>query len=421
MTRVLVVLPFYGGSLPVGLYCVEALREIGCLVDVFRAPDFYHSFKAIKGLKVRQDRMDYLENTYLKMVGEAVLAQADRFKPDLVLAMAQAPLGIPVLKRLKKDGAATAMWFVEDYRLFTYWRAFAPYYDIFAVIQKEPFTEALRAVGVENSIYLPLAAQPSVHKPLELAPADQKRFGAELSFMGAGYPNRRQAFRQLSGYDFKIWGTEWEDEPALAPHLQMKGQRISPEDSVRIFNAAKINLNLHSGTRRDEAVTGGDFVNPRTFEIAASGAFQLVDKRTLMPEMFEDDELASFSSMEELMEKVDYFLAQPEERAAYARRGQERVLRDHTYAARMRSLLDFAAERLPDWPPSRSAAAFSEELTELPDELKNSMADLLKRLELPAGTDFETLISALRQRSGVLSELESALLFLDEWKKLYKL
>lgn len=421
LTRVLVVLPFYGGSLPVGRYCVEALREIGCLAEVFEAPDFYPAYKALKGLKVRRERLDFLESSYLKVVGESILAQVERFQPDLLLSMAQAPVPIPILKRLKKDGVATAMWFVEDYRLFLYWRAFAPYYDIFAGIQEEPFIQALRAVGVENYLYLPLAAQPSVHRPLTLSAAEQKRFGADLSFMGAGYPNRRQAFRRLSGYDFKIWGTEWEDEPLLAPHLQMEGRRISPEEAVRIFNAAKINLNLHSGTRRDEAVTGGDFVNPRTFEIAACGAFQLVDKRALMPPLFAADELATFESMEELLEKVDYFLTRPEERAAYAKRGRERVLAGHTYAARMRTLLDFTAARISGWPPSAAAEPWTEGLDALPEDLQSALGGLLQSLELQPGTDFDTLIAALRGRSGVLTDLESALLFLDEWKKLYKL
>lgn len=418
MKRVMVVLPFYGGSLPVGRYCVEALRETGCLVDVFEAPSFYPSFKALKKLGVRQERLDYLESGYLRVVGEAIIAQAERFQPDLLLSMAQAPVGIPVLKRLKNDNVATAMWFVEDYRLFTYWRAFAPHYDVFAVIQREPFLQELAASGVPNALYLPMAAQPSVHKALELSPAEQKRFGSDLSFMGAGYPNRRQAFRKLTDYDFKIWGTEWEGEPALAPFLQLQGQRISSEDTVRIFNASKINLNLHSSTRREQAVTHGDFVNPRTFEIAACGAFQLVDRRALMGELFAEDELAVFDSMEELLLKTEHYLKNPEERLAVARRGQARVLKDHTYAARMRTLLDFVSERIPGWPPSREGQ-MEAQLEGLPEELKPQLAALLQELELPPATDFDTVIAALRSRSGRLTHIESALLFLDEWQKQY--
>ncbi len=436
-TRVLVVLPFYGGSLPVGRHCAQALRDIGCLVDVFEAPEFYGAFQALKSLKISGGRLEFLESGYLNLVGEAVLAQVERFQPDLVLALAQAPLSRKILKRLKHDGVPTAMWFVEDYRLFTYWRAFAPFYDLFAVIQKEPFLGELAAQGVENYLYLPLAALPALHRPLRgnpnyppaesqsdgpedfLSPLELRDLGADLSFMGAGYPNRRRAFRELTGYDFKIWGTEWEDEPLLEPHLCLKGVRINPEQSVRIFNAARINLNLHSSVRAEETVSQGDFVNPRTFEVAACGAFQLVDERQLLPELFGADELATFGSLDELRVKVDYYLEHPEERTALAARGRRRVLREHTYQARMRRLLDFAAERLPNWPPSRQAAAWPEGL---PENLTRELEALAARLELPQlakGTDFDTLIAALRQHSGQLSGLESALLFLDEWKKQY--
>ena len=434
MTRILVVLPFYGGSLPVGRHCAHALRDIGCLVDVFEAPEFHGAFQALKGLKVSGGRLEFLENSYLNLVGEAVLAQVERFQPDLVLAMAQAPLSRKILKRLRHNGVPTAMWFVEDYRLFTYWRAFAPFYDLFAVIQKQPFLDELAAQGVENVLYLPMAALPELYRPLGdgpgedgLSPAEKNEFGADLSFMGAGYPNRRRAFRELTDYDFKIWGTEWEDEPLLEPHLRLKGVRISPEQSVRIFNAAKINLNLHSSVRAEETVSRGDFVNPRTFEVAACGAFQLVDERQLLPELFGPDELAVFSSLEDLKSKIDYYLDRPEERAAIAARGRERVLRDHTYQARMRALLNFAAERLPDWPRSRQSAPWP---AGLPESLTRELETLAEKLQLPqlgrrpdgeegGGTDFDTLIAALRQHSGRLSGLESALLFLDEWKKQY--
>ena len=33
--RILVVLPLYGGSLPIGRYCAQALRDLGHLVEEF--------------------------------------------------------------------------------------------------------------------------------------------------------------------------------------------------------------------------------------------------------------------------------------------------------------------------------------------------------------------------------------------------
>ena len=417
MQRVLVVLPFYGGSLPVGRYCAEALRETGCLVDIFDAPAFYGAFQAIKALKVRPERQEFLENSFLQqIVAQAVLAKVEAFVPDLVLCLAQAPMSRQVLKRLRADGIPTAMWFVEDFQVFSYWRAFAAHYDVFAVIQKEPFFTELASINVTNVLYLPLAALPSAHKKLELSPVERKKFGSDLSFMGAGYPNRRAAFRAFAHRDFKIWGTEWDGEPLLAPLVQMQGARISSEDAVRIFNASRVNLNLHSSVHSEPVAGNGDFVNPRTFEIAAAGAFQLVDKRSLMPELFAADELATFATVEEMHEKIAYFLARPEEREAYALRGQQRVLAEHTYARRMETLLAFVRER---FPTKLAAAKEPEWLAALPEEFVVEARELVSLLQLPLTAAFSDVTAALRLRSGELSPLETAILFLDEWKKQY--
>ncbi|MDR2487947.1 MAG: glycosyltransferase [Desulfovibrio sp.] len=415
MLRILVVLPFYGGSLPVGRYCLEAMREIGCLVDSFEAPAFYPAFTALQDLRVGSSRLEILRESFLQTISQCILAKVDSFAPDLVLCLAQAPMSRAALKSLRRDGIPTVMWFVEDFRLFTYWRAFAPYYDIFAVIQKEPFLSELAGIGVNNALYLPLAALPSLHRPLELTPAEEKEFGAELSFMGAGYPNRRKAFLRFANQGLKIWGTEWEDEPLLVPFVQRRGSRISPEDCVRIYNATIVNLNLHSSIRADVLVSGGDFVNPRTFELAACEAFQLVDRRALMPELFREDELVLFDTLDELEEKFRYYKKRHEERKAFATRARSRVLADHTYAARMRTLLDFARERIPafgrrkpvNWP------------ADMPDSMLHAVTRLMEDLNMSADADFDDVVTAVRAKSGRLSDVEAALLFLDEWKKLY--
>ena len=159
--RILVVLPLYGGSLPIGRYCAQALRDLGHLVEEFDAPAFQQAHVALRGLRISGERLAQVETAFLNTLSQAVYAKAESFAPDLVLALAQAPLGRQTLRRLRADGVPTAMWFVEDYALFTYWRSFAPLYDFFFVIQKEPFLSLLRETGVENACYLPLAALPS--------------------------------------------------------------------------------------------------------------------------------------------------------------------------------------------------------------------------------------------------------------------
>lgn len=415
--RILVVLPMYGGSLPIGRYCASALCDLGHSVRVFEAPALYPAFTGLGQLDLAPARRGALENAFLQVVAQAIWAQVEEMEPHFVLALAQAPMSRALLQRLRRSGVRTAMWFVEDWRVFSYWKAYAPLYDIFAVIQKEPFLSELARIGQPHALYLPLAALPSFHRPLALTPEQQREYGSDIAFLGAGYPNRRLAFRPLAGRDFKIWGSDWEGESALKGNIQRHGQRIDEEESVRIYNAARINLNLHSSLSAETLVSHGDFVNPRTFELAAMNAFQLVDKRSLMAELFAEDELATFSDIGELYARIDYFLAHPDERDAYARRARERVLAEHTYQQRMAALLDYAGHELGQW---QATDAGADDIPGLEPDLRQELARVTEALGLPPGAAFEDVIARLRQRSGPLSEAETALLFLDEWRRQYR-
>ena len=55
----------------------------------------------------------------------------------------------------------------------------------------------------------------------------------------------------------------------------------------------------------------------------------------------------------------------------------------------------------------------------LSPEIRRDMAAMLQGLGLGPNAGFDDVINALRARSGVLTETEAALLFLDEWRRQY--
>lgn len=78
----------------------------------------------------------------------------------------------------------------------------------------------------------------------------------------------------------------------------------------------------------------------RTYEIPAAGGFEITDYIPGIENQFEiGSEMVVYRSMDEFRELVEYYLNYPEERMAIAKRGRERVLRDHTYEQRMKTLL----------------------------------------------------------------------------------
>ena len=115
---------------------------------------------------------------------------------------------------------------------------------------------------------------------------------------------------------------------------------VADGEKAKAFNAAKIVLNTMHYAEIEA-------VNQRLFETTACGAFVITEWNPALPELFEPErEVVTFRARQELKEKVDYFLAHPEERQEIADRAYARAHREHTYEirlTRMFTLLRLAA------------------------------------------------------------------------------
>ena len=345
--RVSVISPFSGGSWEIARYAARGLARIGHVVDFVDVSGFGSAFTSIR--EFHRKRVPAVATAGMKAYGEwasgEILERVNAFDPAVVLVLAQAPLSGEHVRKMRSSGRRVVFWHVEDFRLFRHWERDARHYDLFFPIQKGGVFRELEVAGQSRCHYLPLAADDTIFFPSPSLPGDEGRFGAAVSFMGAGYHNRRRFFTALLGRDFKIWGTEWSRNEPLFRHVQEEGRRVTAEETARIFNRTRVNVNLHSSTSHEGVNPYGDFVNPRTFEIAACGAFQLVDRRALMPEMFETGrEIVCYGDRPEFIERLDHYLEHPRDREEISRRGMGRVLREHTYAERMRELMEAVHE-----------------------------------------------------------------------------
>lgn len=419
--RVLVVSPIYGGSLPIARFAASALSQIGHTARLFDASMFAAPFEQVLGLRIEPENMQVLQRLFQHLISEMIVGVCADFRPDLVLALAQAPLSIEALQRIRKSGAACACWFVEDFRYMQYWKQYAPAYDCFFTIQQEPFFSELEQVGQHNHRYLPLAADPAVHMPRDMNAAQRAAFGSDISFMGAGYYNRQCLFQGLTDFDFRIWGNQWDPRLPLYAHVQRGGARLSTEDTVNVFNATTVNINLHSSACHPGINPGGDFVNPRTFEIAACGAFQLVDRRSLLPHLFDcDTELIVYEDLADLREKIGYYLKNPRLRKEIAARARQRVMAEHTYTRRMQHLIAFVLERVPDCarpklqpiPRLENIASFR--------KLHPETAPVLDAVASISTTpDINQITAVIQQRQHPIGYPEALFMLLNEYQHLY--
>lgn len=341
--KVLVIPPIMGGSLPVTYWCAEALVELGCQISFLPFQAIKPVYDLFRLSKAEPSRLARVQKPMVQYLGETAILAAEEFQADLCFVMAQAPLVPQALTGLRQIGVPTAFWFIENYRLFDYFQDIAPYYDYFFHIQGREMADQLMALGVDG-YFLPVAAHPPRHKPVEISLKDRDDYGAGIGFMGSGtYPNRRTIFNRLldSGLDLRIWGTEWPENGPLAKVVQLGGRRLNDDEVVKVYNACDVVINLHSALGPDDPVGQSDFANPRTFEVPACGGFQLVDQVLGLGDLFEPDkEIVVFESEQDLLDKAAYYAQNKKQRQEIAKAGRSRVLTEHTYTHRMKKLLD---------------------------------------------------------------------------------
>ncbi|WP_157471874.1 CgeB family protein [Desulfuromonas sp. DDH964] len=172
---------------------------------------------------------------------------------------------------------------------------------------------------------------PAVHAPR--AP-EGRREGA--CFIGNRDPKRDRYLAALfqAGHFPLVVGNYFLHHPFFWRHPLNFRPAVSNQAMGRIYGRHQLSLNIHA-----EVVREG--TNMRTFECAAYGIAQLVEKRPGLERFFDlERELAVFSEETELVEKLAELLAAPERAKALAHRARQRVLAEHSYYHRAVQLLD---------------------------------------------------------------------------------
>lgn len=144
---------------------------------------------------------------------------------------------------------------------------------------------------------------------------------------------RYDVLSALTGFELSIFGDAAWSESSLAAWYTGRGLEYGPDLASAYFHSS-VNVNIF----HDQCV---DSTNSRVYDVLASGGFLLTEDRPCLARQFEiGHHLVTFSTPEEALEKVRYYLAHPAERDAIARAGQMHVLRHHTFRERCQRLLE---------------------------------------------------------------------------------
>lgn len=318
---------------------VRALHERGHQIT-FYEPDAFE----------RQQHRDITDPTWATDVvypatEEAVFEMLDRAKgSDLIVKASGVGVFDELLERsvldLQSPETVVAFWDVDAPATLERiennpddpFRDLVPRYDLILTYGGgKPVCDAYSAFGAHDCVPIYNALDPSTHHPV----APEKRFEADLSFLGNRLPDREKRveefFLKVAAMEpakkFLLGGNGWQDKPMPA-NVNYVGHVYTKEHNA--FNCTpKAVLNIN----RESMARFGFSPPTRVFEAAGAGACLLTDAWVGIEQFLEPgSEVLVAESGEEVAEIMDTLT--PQRARGIGRNALKRVLAEHTYAHR---------------------------------------------------------------------------------------
>lgn len=255
--------------------------------------------------------------------------KSDSFKPDIVFMQIQGAgiLSEEAVIYLKNNGAFVINWSGDVREPVPQW-----YYDIGKHIDITSFTnmndvDTMRAAGLKSE-YIDIGYDPEVYTP-----KGEKTNCQPIVFMANSYDQfplsefRKEIVIFLKsnyGNEFGIYGSGW----ANADGSYMPSQ----EAEAMAYRSCKIAINCSNFEYRR-------YSSDRLLRILGTGVFCLCK---WFPEIEKDyidgKHLVVWHDLNELKEKIDYYLAHDFKRKLIAKAGNELVLKTRTYDVMVKNI-----------------------------------------------------------------------------------
>jgi len=269
-----------------------------------------------------------------------LLREAGSFRPDVVFfTLFEDQFAFGTLDRLR-ESAITLNWFCDDqWRFEGFSRRYAPHFSW--VVTTDPFAlDKYRAAGLDNA----LLSQWATNETAAADAALPQEYEHDVSFIGGINPYRKWLVSELErrGIPVACYGFGW------------PGGKVSQTRMTELFRSSRINLNLSNSKSHDLRFAFSSLGNllhsrssPKTkeqikgrhFEIGAWGGFQLTNYVEFLEDYFDiGKEIAVFGALDDLPDKIRFYLANDELRRSIAAAGYRRVRQEHTYEQRFRAI-----------------------------------------------------------------------------------
>jgi spore maturation protein CgeB len=297
-----------------------ALRDLG--YDLIELD--YHSYFKGSGI-INKLQHKFLEGPSVSKINSDLLKLDELHNPDIVWIDKGLFIKPGTVKKLKERKRFLVQHNTDDIKKKShgFQKNVLPVVGLFDVhITSNTFNLSdFKEFGAKNVIHMELAYNHHLHKPVELGKDEYEKYKADVSFMGHWEDETEKYIVGLRdiGIKVRLFGTGWKN----AKDAELRNSVIPGvfgDEYVKALCASKINLCFLSVWNRN-------VTSARTFEIPACRTFMLAVRNPVHQGYFEEGKEAEFfSDINELENKIKYYLEHEDERKRIAEAGYQRCI-----------------------------------------------------------------------------------------------
>ena len=315
----------------------RALEKLGCKTQVC---EFFAATPAGVANRIFIDGgltigLPHFYKRYIEDFNQLVMAIYTKHRPDIVIVIRGSKVSATTLESMS---AIKVLWCHDVVRRCGIDEEQLKAYDRLYVFEPKD-VDWLDHKGL-TSTFLPAGFDPQVYRPLTV------RKDIDVFFIGAYYPERRDTLEQIAecfkNNTLRFYGRHLRyREPATwlrYLYYISSGKReiflnhyLSAPQINEMYSRSKVCINMHHAQNEYGC-------NPRVFEIAGSGQYQVVDDLPFIKKEF-GDLLTTYADITSLKDAIHAGLQDDKIRTSNVEAARELALDAHTFSHRMRVIL----------------------------------------------------------------------------------
>ena len=322
-------------------YVASAFRELGWNVALHSYDTPIHPFSSFNKIRYKlSSNKASLTESSRKAFSSEIIKKYKELAPKLVFVLNGEMLTPDVLQEMSLSSTVVLWLFDSITRLPLCWEML-PYYNSVFCYEYDDIQIIKERTAIEAK-FLPQAVDPSAYH--SIGDSNKKWdivFAADLWKSERRKHLIQKVVSAFPDRKIRVWGIYKPWYKGFWQSLTRERRDVytncnaTTEQLNQDYNSSQVVLNIHHEQQRNGA-------NPKVYEIAASGSFQICDANPYIESLFPHGEIGLYHNETELMEQIKWALdpKNREDRDNKAKQAQEIVCSSHTFKHRMQFVLE---------------------------------------------------------------------------------